>query len=42
MLAAISFSQSGAPSMHWRLLGELGDERGAAVARMDSARAWHG
>jgi AcrR family transcriptional regulator len=39
MLAAISFSQSGAPSMHRRLLGELGDERvRAAVARMDSAR----
>ena len=39
MLAAISFSQSGAPSVHRRLLGELGDERvGPAVARMDSAR----
>ena len=39
MLAAISFSQSGAPSVHRRLLGELGDERvRAAVARMDSAR----
>jgi AcrR family transcriptional regulator len=39
MLAAISFSQSGAPSVHRRLLGELGDKRvRAAVARMDSAR----
>jgi AcrR family transcriptional regulator len=39
MLAAIAFSQSGAPSVHRRLLGELGDERvRAAVARMDSAR----
>jgi AcrR family transcriptional regulator len=39
MLAAISFSQSGAPSVHRRLLGELGDERvRVAVARMDSAR----
>jgi AcrR family transcriptional regulator len=39
MLAAITFSQSGAPSAHRRLLGELGDERvRAAVARMDSAR----
>src|SRR5271156_2521728 len=39
MLAAISFSQSGAPSVHRRLLGELGDERVRdAVARMDSAR----
>jgi len=39
MLAAISFSQSGAPSVHRRLLGELGDERvRAAVARMDMAR----
>ena len=39
MLAAISFSQSGAPSVHRRLLGELGDERvRAAVVRMDSAR----
>jgi AcrR family transcriptional regulator len=39
MLAAISFSQSGAPSMHLRLLGELHDERvRAAVARTDSAR----
>jgi AcrR family transcriptional regulator len=39
MLAAISFSQSGAPSVHRRLLGELGDERvRPVVARMDSAR----
>jgi AcrR family transcriptional regulator len=39
MLAAITFSQSGAPSVHRRLLGELGDQRvRAAVARMDSAR----
>ena len=39
MLAAITFSQSGAPSVHRRLLGELGDERvRAAVTRMDSAR----
>jgi AcrR family transcriptional regulator len=39
MLAAIAFSQSGAPSVHRRLLGELGDERvRATVARMDSAR----
>src|SRR5271154_4158732 len=39
MLEAISFSQSGAPSVHRRLLGELGDERvRPAVARMDSAR----
>lgn len=39
MLAAISFSQSGAPSVHRRLLGELGDERvRAAVTRMDNAR----
>ena len=39
MLAAISFSQSGAPSVHRRLLGELGDERvRPAIARMDSAR----
>jgi AcrR family transcriptional regulator len=39
MLAAISFSQSGAPSVHRRLLGELGNERvRAAVARVDSAR----
>jgi AcrR family transcriptional regulator len=38
MLAAISFSQSGAPSVHRSLLGELGDERvRAAVARVDSA-----
>jgi AcrR family transcriptional regulator len=39
MLAAISFSQSGAPSVHRRLLGELSDERvRPVVARMDSAR----
>jgi AcrR family transcriptional regulator len=39
MLAAISFSQSGAPSVHRSLLGELGDERvRTAVARMDSVR----
>jgi AcrR family transcriptional regulator len=39
MLAAITFSQSDAPSVHRRLLGELGDERvRAAVARMDGAR----
>jgi AcrR family transcriptional regulator len=39
MLAAISFSQSGAPSVHRRLLGELDNERvRATVARMDSAR----
>jgi AcrR family transcriptional regulator len=39
MLAAITFSQSGAPSVHRRLLGELGDPRvRPAVARMDSAR----
>jgi AcrR family transcriptional regulator len=39
MLAAITFSQSDAPSVHRRLLGELGDQRvRAAVARMDSAR----
>jgi AcrR family transcriptional regulator len=39
MLTAISFSQSGAPSVHQRLLGELDDARvRAAVARMDGAR----
>lgn len=39
MLAGISFSQSGAPSAHRRLLGELRDERvRPVVARMDSAR----
>jgi AcrR family transcriptional regulator len=39
MLAAITFSQSGAPSVHRRLLGELDDARvRSAVARMDDAR----
>lgn len=39
MLAAITFSQSGAPSVHRRLLGELGDERvRAAIERVDSIR----
>jgi AcrR family transcriptional regulator len=39
MLAAIAFSQSDAPSVHQRLLGELGDARvRATVARVDSAR----
>ena len=38
-LAAITFSQSGAPSVHMSLLGELGDPRvRAAVARVTEAR----
>jgi AcrR family transcriptional regulator len=39
LMAAIAFSQSGAPSVHVSLLGELGDERvRAAVARVTEAR----
>jgi AcrR family transcriptional regulator len=39
LLAAITFSQSGAPSVHVRLLGELGDERvRRAVDRVNDAR----
>jgi AcrR family transcriptional regulator len=39
LLAAITFSQSGAPSVHMSLLGELGDPRvRAAVARVTEAR----
>jgi AcrR family transcriptional regulator len=39
LLAAISFSQSGAPSVHVSLLGELGDPRvRAAVARVTESR----
>jgi AcrR family transcriptional regulator len=39
LLAAITFSQSGAPSVHVSLLGELGDPRArAAVARVTESR----
>jgi AcrR family transcriptional regulator len=39
LLAAITFSQSGAPSVHMSLLGELGDARvREAVARVTEAR----
>jgi AcrR family transcriptional regulator len=39
LTAAIAFSQSGAPSVHVSLLGELGDERvRAAVARVTESR----
>jgi AcrR family transcriptional regulator len=39
LLAAITFSQSGAPSVHVSLLGELGDPRvRAAMARVTEAR----
>jgi hypothetical protein len=39
LLAAITFSQSGAPSVHMSLLGELGDPRVRdAVARVTEAR----
>ena len=40
LLAAVTFSQSGTPSIHVRLLGELDDERvRAAVSRVTAARA---
>jgi hypothetical protein len=39
LLAAVTFSQSGAPSVHVLLLGELADERVAAVlARVNESR----
>jgi AcrR family transcriptional regulator len=39
LLAAVTFSQSGAPSVHMSLLGELGDARvRAAVARVTAKR----
>jgi AcrR family transcriptional regulator len=39
LLAAVTFSQSGAPSVHVSLLGELGDERvRAAVSRVTESR----
>jgi AcrR family transcriptional regulator len=39
LLAAVTFSQSGAPSVHVSLLGELGDERvRRAVDRVNDAR----
>ena len=39
LLAAVTFSQGGSPSVHVRLLGELGDERTRrAVDRVNDAR----
>lgn len=39
LLAGVTFSQGGSPSVHVRLLGELGDERARrAVDRVNDAR----